>query len=73
MSMKIFCDGCENEIGDKKPDRVRRQMQVGGHDVMIEVMVRVDRVWNGGHLCDKCVMKVVTEGVASDDTYVETA
>ena len=47
--MKIFCDGCSEEVTGGE-DRVRRELTLGDHNVLVEVMVRFNNVWNDGNL-----------------------
>lgn len=63
MSVRYHCDVCNKLIKGRHSDRVRR---VRGN-VMIEVMVRYKNVWNAGHICEPCVIKVVTEGESAAD------
>jgi hypothetical protein len=65
MSILYKCDCCGKTIEEPR-DRIRR---VKGR-VMIEVMVRFDKVWNAGHVCEDCVIDVVKNGSATDDAYI---
>lgn len=57
MTFKIYCDVCHKPIKGQV-DRVRRILG----KVMIEIMVRYESTWNAGHICEACVMKVITDG-----------
>lgn len=69
MSQKLFCDVCDTPIKDQS-DRLRRILG----KVMIEVMVRHENTWNAGHVCEKCIIKVITDGrpAKHDESYVAT-
>lgn len=59
MSIRYFCDMCGEEI--QKPtdaNRIARQHA----NITVEVFVAVDGVWNGGHVCADCVVRVVDQG-----------
>lgn len=67
MSLKYYCDVCEKPVREQS-DRIRRLLG----KVMIEVMVRYENTWNAGHVCEKCVLKVIAEGrpAADDESYI---
>lgn len=72
MSARYFCDVCETEIPESDGDRVRRILGT----VMVEIMVRHNGVWNAGHVCPSCVVKVVNDGRPAKENErwsVETA
>jgi hypothetical protein len=67
--IRIFCDMCGEEIhdytgGNRVTRRIRRRLE----DVSVYVVVGVRQVggvapvWNSGHVCTACVVKVVTQG-----------
>lgn len=68
MSYKIYCDVC-NSLMKEQTDRFRR----GLGDVKVEVMVAFKNVWNAGHLCEPCLLKVITEGhsLSKNDSYID--
>lgn len=70
MSLKIYCDVCNKPIKGST-DRVRRVLG----KVMIEVMVRFENTWNAGHVCESCVIKVITDGRAAkhNESYLDDA
>ncbi len=63
MSARYFCDVCETELSSRRPDRVRRRLG----EVTVEVMVAHKGVWNGGHLCEPCVLRIINEGEPADE------
>lgn len=65
MAYKIYCDMCGEEI--KNSDRLRRVLG----RFAVEIMVRVDRVWNAGHVCHKCVLRIANEGEDTDESYIK--
>jgi len=65
---KMFCDGCEVELGadgDYVSRRLKAQTVLGKTKVEIEVVVGVDNdhdgnvTWNAGHLCRSCLVKIL--------------
>ncbi len=67
MSIKIFCDVCEAPLIGST-DRMRRILG----NVMIEIIVRQANIWDGGNVCDNCVLKTVNEGLPAykDESWI---
>lgn len=62
--MAFCCDVCGRGMDDgEATGRLRRIVD----DVMIEVMVRYRGVWNAGHVCHGCVLRVATHGGPAGD------
>lgn len=60
MSAKFYCDVCRREM--RKADHERLRLKHG--NVRVEVMSCYKRVWNGGHVCHKCIRDVIQKGKA---------
>ena len=58
MSAKFYCDSCSKEM---KPSDSGRLFVKHGR-FMAEIITCVDRIWNSGHLCHRCVRKIVALG-----------
>lgn len=58
MSTKHFCDVCETEM--KPEDHGRIKMMMG--NVRIEITHAHGLVWNGGHVCHRCIRDVIAGG-----------
>lgn len=61
MSVKYFCDECGDEIGTQKTNQLGRVKRQYGH-ITVEVLRAVDNQWNGGQVCNPCVIKAVMNG-----------
>ena len=48
---KTFCDNCQSEITEGKP---KNRLQFKAGKVAFEVIIAIDGLWNGGHLCERC-------------------
>jgi DNA-directed RNA polymerase subunit RPC12/RpoP len=55
---KYFCDVCGKSAKGDHGNRIIRQLG----KVTIEVMVALNRTWNAGIVCEKCVLKAVNKG-----------
>ena len=60
---KFYCDLCGKEmkgrlLSKRGMNRIKRRKG----RVEVEVLVAVDRVWNGGSVCIPCVLDVVATG-----------
>ena len=56
--LKVFCDRCEKPMPKGQHDRV---IKILGR-FQVEIIACVDKVWNGGHLCHRCVVDIVNKG-----------
>lgn len=57
--IKIFCDFCGVEL---ERNFVSRRFMPKLKNIVLEVLVSVNKVWNSGHLCSDCIKKIVAEG-----------
>ena len=58
---KYFCDQCGTELGKGDHQRLCRK----DGRIVAEVSVAVDGVWNSGHVCHGCILKMFTKGKKS--------
>lgn len=69
--IRMYCDGCEKEIGrDVIGDRYRPVLEIlheqgfVARRICVDIMVGINGVLNGGgHLCIPCLKRAVTEGI----------
>ena len=54
---KIFCDICGTEITDYAGSRMKGE----SGRLSVEVIVAIDKVWNGGHACVSCIRKALEQ------------
>ncbi len=55
--VKYFCDVCKKQMTPNDNGRLKGKEGI----LEIEVMVSVNGVWNGGHVCHKCIVKAINE------------
>jgi hypothetical protein len=77
--LKMFCDCCGKEIkSNNVGGRVKKKKTINNTDVEIEVMVAIDveievmvainGTWNDGHICDDCLIEILTDIELSDES-----
>ena len=62
--IKTFCDVCEKEI-DRNwvTQRLVRYFAIPHKvSVEVEIIVKIDGVWNDGAICEGCLMTAIVEG-----------
>ena len=64
--LKTFCDKCEKPMTKADHSRVIRRL---GKRFKVEIISCVDNTWNGGHLCHRCVTKIVNKGQPAASSY----
>lgn len=66
--IKLFCDGCGEQIDDtanrtiwslEGVDPVDPDLIV---DVEVEVIVSINAMSNNGHICESCIKRVIKDG-----------
>lgn len=57
--IRVFCDLCKQEIEHRKDgERLSRELR----NIRVKVLYAVGEVWNAGHVCKSCQIRVVTGG-----------
>lgn len=59
MSVKQFCDMCNEQIGR---NYVSQRMKLKRREFTAEIMIHKGSTANQGDLCRTCVMEILTEG-----------
>ena len=63
MSIRIFCDGCGEEIGrNYVSNRFKPELQLKGQLFELDILVKKGGVCNAGELCVDCLLKIIKEG-----------
>jgi hypothetical protein len=64
MSTKHYCDRCEKQM-TPRAERLRVLEHANGHVFVVEALMAVDGVCNGGHMsalsrlaCDPCILAI---------------
>ena len=58
--IRTYCDGCGTEVAR---NFVRQRLSRSKENFKVEVQVATDGVWNDGHICFSCLLRVINEGV----------
>lgn len=62
---KMFCDCCGKEISHNfVGNRLKIKEIINKTDVEAEVMIAINGIWNGGHICPGCLAKVLKDSIA---------
>ena len=64
--IRVFCDSCDAPV-----TTTERVKYWGSGDISVEVMTGWKGVWNGGHLCRRCIWAAVREAFALEDVPYE--
>jgi hypothetical protein len=59
MSIRRFCDVCDNEIGR---NYVSERLKIKRGTFLAEIMISKGGTSNAGELCRDCVKAILTEG-----------
>ena len=60
--VRYYCDLCGKEIA---PSDLHGRLQSRLENITVKCMVAVGGIWNGGHVCNECIVKVLVVGVKS--------
>jgi hypothetical protein len=50
-------------VGPDDHGRIKREGQINGTGILVEVMTGVNGTLNAGHVCHQCVLKVLARAV----------
>lgn len=57
--IRYYCDGCGNELSPDDHHRIKREGQINGTALLVEVITGVNGTWNAGHVCHSCILGVL--------------
>lgn len=64
MSIKRFCDACQQEISESAASqRIERTFNGVSVEIVVGKYDGKTTTWNDGDFCEGCVLKAVTDGV----------